>query len=138
MKRKFTRDHAAARELWVDRVGTKLSLLCAIHCLATPVLMTLAPLGLIHTRGGGTLEKGFIGASMALAMTSGCWGVQLHRQKRVLWIFALSLALILVGHTAMQGGWETLFVVLGAAGVASGHVVNRKLCKECLLCGRDR
>ena len=126
----------AASELWVDRVGTKVSFLCAIHCLLTPIVMTLVPLGMIHTRGE-TLEKGFIGASLALAITSGCWGVQLHHQKRVLWIFGLSLASILIGHTAMQGAWETLFVVLGAAGVASGHVVNRKLCKECLLCGRD-
>ena len=127
-----------ASDLWVDRVGTKISFLCAIHCLAAPILMVLFPLGFVHVRGGEFLEKGFIGASMALAMTSACWGIQLHRRKRVLWIFALSLALILVGHTAMEGAWETLFVVLGAAGVASGHVVNRKLCKECLLCGRDR
>jgi len=126
-----------ASEFWVDRVGTKLSLLCAIHCLTTPVFMTLAPLGLIHARGGKTLERGFIGASMALAMTSGCCGVRLHRQKRVLWVFGLSLALILVGHAAMQGAFEVFFVVLGAIGICAGHLLNRKLCKTCLLCERD-
>ena len=131
------KSQTAARDLWVDRVGTKVSFFCAIHCLAAPILMVLVPLGFVHVRGGEFLEKGFIGTSMALAMTSACWGIQLHRRKRVLWIFALSLALILVGHTAMRGAWETLFVVLGATGVASGHVVNRKLCKDCLLCGRD-
>ena len=122
------------QELWVDRAGTKLSMLCAIHCLATPVLVTLAPLGLFPARGGEILEKGFIGASMALAVTSGFWGVQLHRQKRVLSIFGVSLATILIGHTSLQGAWETLFVVLGAMGVAMGHFVNRKLCRNCLLC----
>ena len=124
------------RELWVDRVGTKVSFLCAMHCLATPIFMILAPLGLDHARGGETLEKGFIGASLALAVTSGCWGAQLHHQKRVLWIFGLSLASILIGHAIPQGAWETVFVVLGGFGVVTGHLVNRKLCKDCFLCAK--
>lgn len=111
-----------------DRAGTCLSLLCAIQCIATPLLgptLILAGMGfVVHD----TTESLLVMASTGLAAGSLGRGLHLHRQWRVVLILAVALGLIAGGRFVGDSPYETLLVVAGAGMLAAGHLVNRRLC----------
>lgn len=117
-----------------DRVGTCLSLLCAIHCMATPLLGTTLTLAGIGFLAHDSTERLLLMASVGLAAASLWWGFRLHRQRRVFLILAVALALIAIGGFGVESPYETVLVVAGAAMLAAGHLVNRHLCGTCASC----
>jgi MerC mercury resistance protein len=64
----------------IDLVGTCVSLVCAIHCLTVPLLVTVLPLAGVGVLLGGSLEILFIVASVVLATVSLCWSFRRHRR----------------------------------------------------------
>jgi glucose-6-phosphate-specific signal transduction histidine kinase len=59
---KHTHEHSK-----IERVGFYLSLACAVHCIATPVLITLLPFLSSGFIGNHAWEIWFIGGSLVLA-----------------------------------------------------------------------
>ena len=60
----------------LDTVGATASLMCAIHCLAMPVLLVVLPtlgLGFLLNE---SLERGFVIGSVVLAVANTCWGFE--------------------------------------------------------------
>ena len=117
-----------------DRAGTCLSLLCAIQCMATPLLgatLTLAGMEfLVHD----STESLLVMASVGLGAGSLGRGFHLHRQWRIVLILAVALGLIAGGRFAGDSPYETVLVVAGAGMLAAGHLVNRQLCRTRASC----
>jgi hypothetical protein len=65
-----------------DRAGTWLSLLCAVHCMASPLVVTILPLAGLSFLVQEVTEGFLLAASAALAAASLCWGFRLHRRAR--------------------------------------------------------
>ena len=59
---KHTREHSK-----IEKAGFYLSIACAIHCIATPVLITLLPVLGSNFLGNHSWEIWFIGGSLVLA-----------------------------------------------------------------------
>lgn len=148
----------------LDLIGATASTLCAIHCLAMPLLIvTLPALGLGFLLNE-SLERGFVIVSVILAVANTCWGFRVHKKTRVIWfstIGAVFLLLATFGHSHSshsdhihhghdhahhhhhheerpQSQWATLAMLLGgAAFITSAHLLNRRFCKSCDHCQHD-
>jgi len=121
----------------LDQAGAFLSSVCAIHCLALPLLMTILPLAGIGVLLNRNLELLFISGSLFLATVSYCWGYRLHREIRLLLALYVFTAMIVAGKAYIAGSIGLWLAVLGALGLAAGHLFNRRLCHQCGICHHD-
>jgi MerC mercury resistance protein len=118
----------------LDLVSTCVSLMCALHCLTVPLLVTVLPLAGAGVFLGGSLEVLFLAASVALATGSLCWGFRRHRRWQMFIVLGVALMMIAVGRFLARESFELVFVVMGAAVLAGGHLLNRYLCLTCRVC----
>ena len=81
----------------LDLVGTYLSLACAIHCIALPLLVVVLPLVGLSFFLNHTVEKVFVVASILLAAFNLCWGYTVHKKIRALLMFPAAAAMIISG-----------------------------------------
>jgi hypothetical protein len=84
-----------------------------------------------------SLELLFISGSLFLATASYCWGYRLHRENRLLLALYVFTAMIVSGKAYIGGSLGLWMAVLGALGLAAGHLLNRRLCKQCGACHND-
>jgi hypothetical protein len=118
----------------IDRLGAGVSLLCAIHCGIAPFAATVLPLLGFGFLADARIERTVLITSIGLATTSVCWGIRIHRQRRILVVFGAALCLILAGKTMTKNMAETALVVPGAILFVCGHLLNRHLAGRCQRC----
>jgi hypothetical protein len=109
----------------LDRIAMGLSGLCAVHCVATVVL-----LGLLAS-AGGLLGKPIIHeVGLSLAMIIGAIalgrGVREHGFLLPSAVGAVGLATMAYAMTLHESGFEPAFTILGVAILAIGHRLNIK------------
>ena len=131
----------AARWRTFDRMGMTLSLACAIHCLAMPVLLPLIPLLAGSFLVGETTESVVLSITLMIAAPTLFRGYLKHRKFRVPAIFLLGLFFLALRpsafhHDHVHEGEALHFVFAALAGfsLAIGHWINLKLCKSCPSC----
>ena len=117
-----------------DTTGACLSVACAIHCLAMPLLVAVLPLIGLGFLANESAELVLITGAIGLAIGSLAWGVRHHRSWRALLILIVALVFIVTARTAVEGTFEVVFYSIGAILLASAHLVNRHLCKTCPAC----
>jgi hypothetical protein len=125
---------AALIQSRVDQVGFGLSLACAIHCMAFPLLAAVLPLVGLGFLVEGPTEVRLVLASLGMAAGSLCWGFRLHRRWHVFVVLSVALALIVAGRVLVEGSHEMVLVVGGALLLAGCHLLNRHLCLTCHRC----
>ena len=121
-----------------DKAGITLSLLCAIHCMALPLLIVLVPslasLGLQDEAFHFWMVIAVIPTS-AYALTMGC---KKHKRFRLLTIGSVGLGLLIIaaffGHDLLGEFWEKALTVAGATVIALGHFYNYSLCQRHQTC----
>jgi hypothetical protein len=107
----------------LDRIAMGLSGLCAVHCVATAVL-----LGLLAS-AGGLLGKPIIHeVGLTLAMILGAIalgrGIREHGFLLPSAVGTLGLALMAYAMTLHESGWEPVVTILGVSVLALGHRLN--------------
>ncbi|MDA0990951.1 MAG: MerC domain-containing protein [Verrucomicrobia bacterium] len=138
----------------IDVLGAAASMICAVHCMALPLLLAILPtigLGFLLNE---SLEKGFVVASVLVAGLSLVWGIRLHGRWRAIPLYALGaglllLAMFVLGHQhaghqhagqhdhAQENPLVLAILLVGAVSMATSHLINRKLCKACPKCHGD-
>ncbi len=112
----------------LDRVGLALAGFCALHCLATIVVVSglgmgghffLAPE--IHEIG---LLVAFVFATIAIG-----WGVLVHRKTGPAVYAIAGLGAMGAGLLVPHGNGELVLTTIGVALVAYGHVLNLRSSK---------
>ena len=109
----------------LDRLAIGLSGLCAAHCVATVVLVTLvASVGsvLLHP----VIHEIGLACALALAALGLGRGVVAHRRPLPAVVGALGLGTMAAALLVPHGGGEAVFTVAGVALVALGHHLNRR------------
>lgn len=117
--------------LHLDLLGFSASFLCAIHCMALPIVMSLGLFGGLTWFESPILEWGLIISTLLIAT----WSLfrsyyQQHRNLRPLLIAAIGFVLVFASH--FIGAHEEHFVT--AAGgflIAYAHYVNWRLLRSC-------
>jgi|SRR6185503_8757008 hypothetical protein len=117
MARRFTLDSR------LDRLAMGLSGLCAVHCVATVIL-----LGLLAS-AGGMLGKPIIHeVGLSLAMVIGAValgrGVREHGFLLPSAVGAVGLAIMAYAMTLHETGFEPAFTIVGVLALALGHKLN--------------
>jgi MerC mercury resistance protein len=118
----------------LDRIGTVLSMACALHCLLTPVLVGSVSLGALSWLAGEGTEFTLLSAAAMLAAVVLGWGWHAHRRLDSLGLFAAALMLIGAGRFLVPEAAETPMVVAGGLSIALAHLVNARLCRSCTRC----
>jgi len=121
----------------VDRLGAGVSFACAIHCAIVPFAATILPLLGLGFLADERIERTVFLASIALASASVCWGIRIHRRRRILVLFGTALFLMVAGKGFVEKPVEIALTVPGAALIVCGHMLNRRLCRSCRRCGHD-
>ena len=117
-----------------DKAAIGLSLLCALHCLALPLLLALLPslasLGLADEAFHTWIIFAVIPTS-AVALTLGC---KRHGQMAVLLLGMAGLTLLclplVLGHESVGEAGEKILTLSGAGLIALGHIRNFQLCQR--------
>lgn len=119
-------DSLSTHSIGLDRIAIGLSGLCAVHCLASAVLLALA------ASAGGLLFAPVvheIGLSMAIIIGAVALGrgVMKHGYMMPLSIGALGLG-VMAGAVSLphDGSGETLFTLVGVGLLALGHDLNQR------------
>ncbi len=86
----------------VERVATWLTLACAVHCMAVPLVTSFAPLFDLGSFDTPWVEQLLVGSVIVLAVVSSVLGYRRHRDVRVPAFVLSALSLYLVGH-ALEG-----------------------------------
>ena len=115
----------------LDRFGATGSLICAVHCALTPVLLAAIPsLGLSIWLGDG-FERGFVVFVTVVGLFSLLWGYRRHRAFRALTLLLLGLATLWAGllyppfHEPVVP--HAIVMTLGGTLVGLAHIVNLRL-----------
>jgi hypothetical protein len=125
---------AALKKL--DAAGVAASTLCAVHCVALPLVVgSLTAAGVAWLRSDA-LEWVILAVSVLIGLKALFPAYrQVHRHQRCLWLFCLGVLSMLLGRLANLRSLPDLpFIACGAALIISAHVFNRHLCARCDRC----
>jgi uncharacterized membrane protein YfcA len=127
--------------LHADRLGIIASALCFVHCILTPVVVSLSAVWAHYLPSEERLHR--VLAVMVAAI--GCFaivsGYRKHRRRRVLFLMSTGLTFIFAGaylgdrlpsHIA-----EIVVTLTGSSLMITAHLINHTFCKNCQRCGKD-
>ena len=117
-----------AKPTWrqrLDQFGIGLAGLCAVHCMATVLIVSGLGVGGHFLLAPEIHEIGLALAVVAAALAIG-WGAWRHRRPTPVMVALVGLgfmtAALMVGH----GAQEAVLTIIGVAIVSIGHVMNMR------------
>lgn len=117
------------REVW-DRIGISASLLCVLHCLATPALVLFMPI-LNETVSSHVFHHIIVWVVVPLAVWALLNGYRLHHQRRVLVLGLIGIALIFAAHYfEHQHKLEVALMIVAGLVLAAAHLTNLRACRS--------
>lgn len=118
----------------IDRLGMWLTSVCALHCLALPILIPLAPLVASSFVASAWFERTILSFSILVGFAALFVGFhQYHRQLYPL--YSLTLGGLIYWNKHMFGEqYEPFTIAAGAALIILAHLANLRLCKKCKTC----
>ncbi len=121
--------HSKFISLNLDFLGFSASMLCALHCLALPFVLTFGALSGLSWIGNHAIESFFIFLSILLASLSLIQGYRKeHQQLTAIYVVLFGFLIILVSRF-MDGNWHVILAGIGGCAVAAAHLINWRLLK---------
>ena len=118
----------------VDNVGACVSFACALHCMATPLLIIALPLIGLGFFVSESAELVLIVAAVGLAVGSLTWGYRHHRKWRIFLLLGGAFVCIFIARFRVPEQYESIFTACGGILLMAGHLLNRRLCRACQHC----
>lgn len=117
-----------------DKFAIGLSTLCALHCLALPLLLSLAPSIIALPLEAETFHILMVVLIIPISLYTLTVGCKKHKRYGVLiWgiggLICLVLAVVL-GETYIDEFGEKTMTLIGSLLIASGHWSNYRLCRD--------
>ncbi len=117
-----------------DKLSISLSTVCAIHCLATPVLLVFMPTALAMFLEGEGFHLFLSAVVIPLSTATLFMGCRKHRTWRVLAFGMLGVAILglaaLYGHDWVGETGEKIATLVAATVIACAHIWNFRLCSK--------
>ena len=120
---------------WVDRFGAWTSVLCVLHCLLTPIILSFSAVLAHLLPGDETVHRVlaiFVACFGAFALVN---GYRRHRQRSVLLSLVFGLGCIFAaawfGDDLPSHIWEVAITFVGSALMVTAHRLNHSFCKAC-------
>ncbi len=128
-------DHEHAPRTFYDRFGAFLGLLCAIHCLAVPLLLGVLPavgLGFIVAH---EFDLTIIGIALVFAGLAARSGYRAHGDKRIVMGFVAAVSLLAFGHLLGEDGLAgRIPSIIGGFSLAALHIINLRKTRASCAC----
>ena len=116
-----------------DKFAIGLSLACAIHCLATPLLLAILPSMAALQLDSEAFHLWMIIAVLPTSLYALTLGCKQHKRNQLLIPGSIGLALLVLafvlGEEWIGEVGEKSLTTLGAGFVAVGHWFNYRLCR---------
>jgi formate hydrogenlyase subunit 3/multisubunit Na+/H+ antiporter MnhD subunit len=130
----------SARRLTLDSTGAIAAAICAVHCMATPILLTAVSLRFFEpfakALASSLTEWAFVLTSAVIGLTSLVPSfTRVHRDVMPYGLFAASFGLLLTSrlmHVAPVA--ERVVVPVAAILMIAAHMRNRRQCARCHTC----
>ena len=119
---------------FLDYAGTSVSWLCLVHCLTMPLLVSFLPLFGLSFLADETTELVIIGISILLAIISFLPSYfKHHRKLNPMLLFVGGISMILLSRLVFEENLagKVIFLLLGAVGITSAHLLNHSYCMSC-------
>jgi hypothetical protein len=135
---KNMRNDREALSLRADRLGIFISAACFVHCILTPVVLSLSAVTAHFLPADEKIHRILAVCVAAVGGFAIITGYRRHRRSRVLLLMATGLLLIFGGafwgdrlgsHPA-----EVAVTMLGSCFMISSHLINHTFCKDCQSC----
>ncbi len=117
--------------LHLDFVGFWASMLCAVHCMAVPMVVTFGTTGGLTWLSNPWLEFGFIGMSVVVASWSLTKSYFQHHRRFTAITVVVGGFILLILSRFVEHEWEPILAVLGGVTIAAAHLINWQLCRHC-------
>jgi hypothetical protein len=130
-----------ARAWRVDRLGILASAVCFVHCMVTPVVLSLSAVWVHYLPADEKFHRWMAVTVAALGGLAATAGYRRHRRVRVPLLMGGGLALIFAGagfgnlmpsHLA-----EIVVTMCGSCLMITAHLFNHTFCKQCDRCDHD-
>ena len=127
-----------ALTLRADRLGIIASAVCFVHCILTPIVLSLSAVWAHYLPS----EERFHRVFAVLVASIGCFavinGYRRHRRSRVLVLMSAGLSLIFsgafLGNHLRSHHSEIVVTMMGSSLLISAHLMNHTFCKNCHRC----
>ena len=116
----------------LDRIGLSLSVLCAVHCVGTLVLVAGLGLGGSFLLNPAIHRVGLILAMVIVGVAIGA-GALRHRKRAPFVIAVMGLTFMAAGMAASRESEEAVLTIIGVSLVACAHVLNVRHLHRCNL-----
>jgi hypothetical protein len=120
-----------------DLIGVTASTVCLIHCLATPIAISLFPNIILYLPGDASFHRILASAVILLGVAAFIPGYRIHRRKRLLALVVTGMLLILTVAWLGQHLNQALELSLSIPGsmlLITAHLLNRSFCRQCTTC----
>ncbi len=121
----------------IHKTGLILSLLCTIHCVLLPFILTIFPYFFISLFLSEKIEIYILLTSLIFSSMSVCFGLKTHKNFKILPIFATGLIIILIAKTIFhshESNSHNILMIIGGLIISVSHFLNNKLCIKCKRC----
>lgn len=135
----LTSSTAAGSRHLADRLGIWASALCVVHCLLTPVLLSLSAV-VAHLLPGEESTHRILAVLVAtFGAVALLRGFRVHGRRRVIAMMASGLCCIAgaawLGDRLPSHAWEVCITLLGSALMIGAHRLNHTFCRRCECAG---
>lgn len=120
-----------------DFAGATASSVCLIHCLLTPVLISLFPGVLPYLPGEAGFHRVLAIGIVMLGGAAFIPGYRVHRRKPLLALIGVGMTLILIVAWCGQSlnhVFEFVLSISGSLMLVGAHLLNRSFCRQCHSC----
>jgi hypothetical protein len=121
-----------------DNLGIWASALCVVHCMVTPVLLSVSSVFAHFIPGEEKTHRSLAVGVAALGAIALVKGFRTHGRRRILGLMALGLCFIFAG--AFYGdllpshGYEVAVTMTGSLLMITSHRMNHTFCNDCRRC----
>ena len=107
-----------------DAVGIGLSMLCAVHCVSVPILLSVLPMTGLGFVANHEFEWVMMGIIFVVAGVTFVRGYRRHRNRGVFVFFALGLVIFLFVRPFVPEDWHPFATIAGGLAFIAGHWKN--------------
>lgn len=119
-----------------DKLAITLSIACAIHCLALPLILLLLPSFVALQLNYEAFHTWMVIIVLPTSVYALFMGCKQHKRYKLLFIGFLGLILLVLALSIGNEYWEKVLTLVGSSVIAGGHYWNYRLCQQYPLCHR--
>ena len=111
-----------------------------VHCLLTPVVISLFPDIIPYLPGDSSFHRLLAVGIVLFGFAGFVPGYRVHRRKPLLALIGAGVCLILFVAWNGEGLNRTLELILSVGGsmlLVAAHLLNRSFCRQCRLCKEE-